>query len=212
MSRSKSKLTSEAKLILAYKTKYSDRKPYSKYRTRLRRLAVCLDTLKSKRNSEKLDTKKIYYTYVYLDPRYPAKFKGQYKYILPSGLVLYFSHKPFYVGKGKGSRMLAHLKGSSEGYIDSERNPFKTNVINKILQLGLEPIIIDTASRFNEALALAFEIDMIGGIGRRDRKLGPFTNLTDSGEGTSGRNQTDEAKAKISLKLTGRPATGKGAK
>jgi hypothetical protein len=55
-----------------------------------------------------------YYVYVYLDPRK----KGNFNYNEYS-----FEYEPFYVGKGKKSRYLRHLK-------TNEWNPIKNNKIN----------------------------------------------------------------------------------
>src|SRR5262245_6652747 len=51
-----------------------------------------------------------YYVYLYVDPR---------------------SNKPFYVGKGKGQRVLAHLSASGESR--------KAQVIAELKALGLQP-------------------------------------------------------------------------
>lgn len=41
-------------------------------------------------------------------------------------------------------------------------------------------------------MALAFEIDLIAGIGQRSRQSGPLANLTEGGEGQAGYKQTKE--------------------
>jgi hypothetical protein len=82
----------------------------------------------------------MYYVYEYIDPR---------------------NMKPFYVGKGKGDRKFSHLKESE----DETVNLKKWRKINKILSLGLEPIINiivddiqdeDTAYLIEEAYILKY--------------------------------------------------------
>lgn len=77
-----------------------------------------------------------YYVYVYSDPD---------------------THKPFYVGKGKGNRVFAHLTDDS----DSE----KVEYIKKLLSSGKEPIIEILVHGVDEETALKVEaaaIDLIG--------------------------------------------------
>jgi len=73
-----------------------------------------------------------FYVYTYIDPR---------------------SFKPFYYGKGHGSRQFSHLLDSKE----SE----KTTRINEIRKEGLEPIIRVVAKGLTEEQALLVEKTMI---------------------------------------------------
>ena len=160
-------------------------------------------------HGQTLSASVVFYCYVYLDPRHP----GDYKYVLPSGKIVKFKFRPFYVGKGKGNRAYAHLGCALRGY--------RTNKIKAIRKAGLEPLVLVTTKLFTEAIALAGEIDLISGIGRLDIGTGPLTNLTDGGEGLAGVIKSDESlkkqvasrkgykhsqetKDKIAIKATGR--------
>lgn len=140
------------------------------------------------------NTKNIYYTYIYLDPRKPGKFKYD---------NLNFDHEPFYVGKGHGKRKDFHLY-----CYDTETNKIKLNKIKKIISLGLVPIIKCIRENLSEKESLNLEIETIFKIGRikskydietRLCKIGTLLNLTDGGEGTSGHKQTDAVKSKMSF-------------
>ncbi|MEK9207328.1 MAG: GIY-YIG nuclease family protein [Patescibacteria group bacterium] len=78
-----------------------------------------------------------YYVYVYIDPR---------------------NFEDFYYGKGKGSRRYAHLKDDS----DSE----KSQRIQAIQKLGLEPIIRVIAKDLAEREAFLIEKTLIWKLGR----------------------------------------------
>lgn len=112
----------------------------------------------------------IYYVYILRDPRK--------------------ENEPFYVGKGKDRRAESHLASNNDD------NPFKANVINKIRNSGLEPIVEYYNENLTESVAFTQEIALIKQYGRRDLGLGPLTNLTDGGEGTSGHIRTEESQAK----------------
>ena len=60
----------------------------------------------------------IYYVYAYLDPRKGGKFKYE---------DIEFDYEPFYIGKGKNSRMIRHLN------LNNEHNQLKKNKIKKIV-------------------------------------------------------------------------------
>lgn len=127
------------------------------------------------------------YVYIYLNPLKP----GVYKY----GEYL-FEYEPFYVGKGIKQRFLSHVCESDEKCI----NKLKHNVINKIKKnnFDLKDYIFKLHEEITDSVACEKEIELIKLIGRRDKKLGPLTNLTDGGEGASGRFLSEEAKQKIS--------------
>jgi len=132
---------------------------------------------------QKYSRKKIFYVYVILDPRKPGKHRfGRWV----------FHYEPIYVGKGSGNRAYAHLLTSG-----GSKNPFKRNKIRKIRSEGLEPIVIIKRTKLTEKQALELEIRLIARIGRTNTKQGPLTNLTDGGEGTSGRKMSNLTKAKI---------------
>ena len=98
---------------------------------------------------------------------------------------------PFYVGKGTKDRYLVsrHIRKSSP-------NPFLKNKIRKV---GTENIKIQFLHKnLNEEQAFYLEEYYIAGIGRRDLGLGPLCNLTNGGEGDSGRIFSEEHKRKLS--------------
>ena len=105
-----------------------------------------------------------FYVYALLDPRKPGGFQYE-KYK--------FSHEPFYIGKGQGTRMYQH---TSKSELNRNRNPFKNRKILKILKLGLKPIKIKIEDNITENNALNFEKYIIEHIGRY-ASGGPLTNL-----------------------------------
>lgn len=109
---------------------------------------------------------KIFYVYVYLDPR-------------KVGTYIYneycFDYEPFYAGKGKELRMYSHLK------CKDKFNPKKNNKIKKIFEQKLEPLIIKIKENLTEDAAVNLEIDIIKLIGMEEK--GPLTNLTNGGTG-----------------------------
>lgn len=107
-----------------------------------------------------------YYVYGYLDPRKPGKYK-YYDYE--------FNHEPFYIGKGKNSRILRHLKNNN-------RNKIKLNKIDKIRKEGFEPIIVKIVKNLTNEESLKIEKILIEKIGRYIKGEGPLTNYTKGGE------------------------------
>jgi hypothetical protein len=155
-----------------------------------------IDEVKPK---EEIKTEKsIYYVYVYCDSRKPGKF--QYK-----DLDYVFDYEPFYVGKGKGSRIYNHVSEADFWFnhisngktIDKECNKQKIYKILKVYDDGHFPIIKIKENLTNED-SKKFEILCITNIGRLDLKTGPLTNLTNGGDGNSGQVVSDETKKKIS--------------
>lgn len=146
-----------------------------------------------------MNNEKIYYNYVYLDPRKPGK------YIYDDYV---FDYEPFYVGKGKNERKHEHVE-----YIlshDNFKNTCKNNIIKAILSVNLEPIIIEYYSNLTEQEAFDNEIKMIRIIGTSRRisshdeiRKGPLANRQAGGLGGA-IHWTDEARAnrsKISRKI-----------
>jgi len=131
-----------------------------------------------------------YYLYVYLDPRKP----GIYKY---QDLEFYF--EPFYVGISKSKNR--HLEHLDEVY----RANSKTHKCNKIRtikeQTGNNPDIIKLFVNLSKDEAIRLEIEYIKKIGRSDFELGPLTNHTNGGDGTSGYVQSKKQKDQHSQKL-----------
>jgi len=137
----------------------------------------------------------IYYTYLFLNPLKPGKFKyNEHE----------FEYEPFYVGKGKGKRWQTHLK---EENIIVEKNKHKNNIIKQILSINKNPILIKLYENISEKEAFDYEIYLISLIGRSDLNTGPLTNLTAGGDGcvkrsnNYGRPTSDETKKKISEKI-----------
>lgn len=107
----------------------------------------------------------IYYTYQLRDPR---------------------STKPFYIGKGKEYRAWDHLKGVDYTH--------KSNTIQKIIREGFEVQVEILYKDLPEPIAFSLEKLFIKRYGRRDNGTGCLTNLTDGGEGSSGRVLDEESK------------------
>ena len=117
-----------------------------------------------------------FYVYVYLDPRKPGDYNyGEY----------HFDYEPFYVGKGSNGRMYEHLTFKGQKV---NTNKFFINKIKKIIYLcNLNPIIVKYMENLFENVSFELEIKMINIIGRQDLKTGPLCNLTNGGEGPTGR-------------------------
>lgn len=174
----KSKLTT---IIEAYKVRHLSNTPDINYRHKLEGLMSELATLRIQESDFRFEESNYFrfYTYVILNPLKP----GRFRYVCPSGKVVSFNHEVFYVGKGRGDRAYMHLFQAK----DLENKSQKCRTIRKIWKADKEPKIIIMPSRVSDFMAMAFEIDLIAGIGRRDKKQGPLANLTDGGDGTSGR-------------------------
>ena len=197
MSR-KARMAATTSIITNFKTKTSK---LIDHRQKLLSLAVELQELYKPNIRLDIDFDANYfdcYCYVYLDPRKP----GKYNYLLPSGKQVKFNYEPFYIGKGTGTRVDKHLEEARLKTIKSH----KLQTIRNIWEEGFDnPIRITTASKVSECMALAFEVDLIAGIGRRDKKLGPLANRTDGGEGVSGRIQSQATKDKKRISMLTSP-------
>ena len=98
---------------------------------------------------------------------------------------------PFYIGKGKGRRY--YIKGHL--HKDSANCLLK----NKIRKVGVDNVEIHLLHRdISEEEAFSWERYWIKYIGRRDLKEGTLCNLTDGGEGESGRIVSEETRQKLS--------------
>jgi len=89
---------------------------------------------------------------------------------------------PYYIGKGKG---------------------FRLYVKKRIMPLPSKDRIIYLKRNLTEQEAIKHEIYMIAVYGRKDNGTGILRNLTDGGEGTSGRVVSEEQKEIQSLKMSG---------
>lgn len=125
---------------------------------------------------------KIFYVYALLNPLKPGKFEY--------GKIT-FDYKPFYIGKGKGNRYHHHLMPCAINIFD--KNRYKINTIKHIRSFGVEPIVIRLFDNLSENSSFNREIFLIKLIGREN-----LTNMTDGGEGCSGRKWT---KKQMDLRL-----------
>lgn len=135
----------------------------------------------------------IYYTYCLLDPTKPGIFKY-------GNLKLNF--EPFYVGKGKGKRALNHFAETSFTRIT---NKHKTNKIRKLIREGYEIPIHIISNCLKEKTAFHLECKYIDLIGRRNTHTGNLLNLTDGGEGGSGKVVTAQMRKNMSEGLKNMP-------
>lgn len=92
----------------------------------------------------------------------------------------------FYVGKGHGNRAWV-TTGRSKHWKNIES---KHGITVEIAESGLQ-----------EWYAFELESELISLYGRKDKKQGNLINLTDGGEGVSGRLLTGESRAKLSRTL-----------
>lgn len=109
---------------------------------------------------------------------------------------------PFYVGKGKGNRHLAHLQEAKKSST-KDTNKLKINTIKKMLNEGKEPSIVFVDKNIDEDSAFELEEFLISEIGRIDLKTGTLTNLTNGGDGASGTIITESTRNKRRLKMQG---------
>jgi hypothetical protein len=133
---------------------------------------------------------KIYYVYILLDPRKP----GIYDY--GNNRILNF--EPFYVGKGKGSRLYCHEKTALKKLRNkrSLKENHKLNKIKNIINAGLRVISKKVKTNLTEKQAFLLETKVIVFIGRSDLGKGPLTNHSDGGEGPS--NPSEKRRKRLS--------------
>ncbi len=203
--------TKESAVIAAYPKQNPKRKPAKtklEYQLKIARLATQLEEAKHGFNVNDLNAPDgegvlcEYYAYVYLDTRKP---KGNYEYVTPAGKILKFPYPPFYVGQGKGNRSQVHLKAAlrDESCVTKERS-IKARTIRAIVSSGKFPEIRILSSLLIRSLAIALEIDLIAGIGRRKLGTGPLSNMTDGGEGVHGFILDEKTRSKMSRKQRAR--------
>lgn len=128
-----------------------------------------------------------YYIYVYLDPRK----SGHYCYN-----DICFLYEPIYIGKGKENRYLDHINKLENHYNRLLKRKIKTILKNNH---NIKDYIIFFKNNISENDSLNIENKLIKEIGRIDLKTGTLTNMTDGGEGVSGKIVSDETKMKLSL-------------
>lgn len=121
--------------------------------------------------------------------------------ILGSSFYVYIyrdlDNTPLYVGKGRGKRF-RHYFYESNGKVLSGRNIHLVHKVRKVLRdstccLYPELIFVDS-----EEEAFDLEIYYIRKFGRADKNLGTLYNLSDGGEGTSGRIVSLEERIRLS--------------
>lgn len=97
--------------------------------------------------------------------------------------------QPFYVGKGKGKRCKTH-----KTFGNKHRNKHIAHVFEKAAKLSLEVPVVKVREDMSELEAFETEKALISAIGRDDIGLGPLANLTDGGDGPTGRRATEAQK------------------
>lgn len=117
-------------------------------------------------------------------------------------LRLATSELPFYIGKGKGNRSSHHFYPSNLA-----RNSLKSNTIKKATREGVE-VLVETLHRTpDEAAAFKLEAELIAQYGRKDNSTGILANLTDGGEGASGKKVGDSTRRKLAAGRLGTTVT-----
>ena len=137
------------------------------------------------------------------------KFKVQHSTVKSSKRFYVYLHRiyykdtntyvPVYVGKGTGDRKTNHFADLEKGTHSNRLFQIVFDRYNSMLNLGIEKgewriqtfVSIDQSFLY-EWEAFSIERDLIKEYGRRDNGTGCLVNLTDGGEGTSGREFTEE--------------------
>jgi hypothetical protein len=107
---------------------------------------------------------------------------------------------PFYVGKGQYDRCFHHILKLHDP--NQFHNRHKKHTIQKILNEN-EKVIIKIVFSGKEDDCLSEEVRLIKKYGRRDIGTGILTNLTDGGEGVSGKIYSEEEKEKRRQRMLG---------
>lgn len=132
----------------------------------------------------------MYYTYVYLDPRVNGNFIYE---------NLKFDYVPIYVGKGKNTRDVSHLKKCLVA--NPGTHPFYDK-LRKIISDGYQPIIVKIKEFNEENDSLKHEKYLISLI-KRIIDNGTLLNLTEGGiGGDTFSGQTDKRKLEIRDKIS----------
>ena len=125
-----------------------------------------------------------FYCYVLLDQRKQGKFSY-------SGLDVCFLYEPFYVGKGSKNRVVKHFKENRK-FCANEMKWSKIKAIQNTLHE--DPFYIMLEDGMKEEAALAMEIVVIDGIGRKNIGMGPLLNMEAGGANPPKFNDFDEDK------------------
>jgi hypothetical protein len=127
-----------------------------------------------------------FYVYVYLDNRKPGEWRFN---------DIIFKFQPFYIGKGKGTRINQHLQPMLLNH-----NTIKNNKIKSIIrETGELPIHYKIFENLIFEESNLIEISIIKKFGRINLNNGILSNMTDGGEGFKTMIFTDEAKKNMSL-------------
>ncbi len=97
----------------------------------------------------------------------------------PAGFYIYTyinpgTNEPFYIGKGRGDRVFRHLRRPSYYKI---RDSFFYRKLRKMLDEGVEPLILIIKENLTEEIAYDIESDLIRLVGTRANGTGPLCNL-----------------------------------
>jgi len=119
-------------------------------------------------------------------------------------LINPLNNEPFYIGKGTGSRARRHEYNVIHS--GTHFNPYVLTIITAIIEQNKKVIISYIAEQLNHNEAVLKEIEIIEKYGRINNKTGILCNLTDGGEGSTGRifSHTEETKSKIRKTLKNR--------
>jgi len=101
-------------------------------------------------------------------------------------LINPITNLPFYVGKGNGNRMYEHEKSVRSGN-RIRSNRMVVGTIKKILNENKSVIYKKVYENKIESDALKLEIEEIKKYGRRNNNTGILCNMTNGGDGFSGR-------------------------
>lgn len=126
-----------------------------------------------------------FYIYVYLDNRKPGEWSFN---------DVHFKYQPFYIGKGRGSRINCHLQPKQ-----LNQNTIKNNKIKSIIrETGELPLHYKIFENISFDLSNQIEINMIKHFGRINLNNGILSNMTDGGEGFKNMIFTEGSKKKMS--------------
>lgn len=117
------------------------------------------------------------YIYVFTDTTKPGNFVYN-EYV--------FEYEPFYVGVSSEDtihkREQVHIRYARLKK-DVTKNKYKMNIINKIIDLGLSPVVYRVHENMEKEKAFELEKHIISIIGNRYDESGPLVNISAGGEG-----------------------------
>jgi len=111
--------------------------------------------------------------------------------------------QPFYIGKGSNGRVDQHRVEAKSLLHSSGRKLYKVSIIHFLWKQCLDFEESIEFENLTEQEAHEIESEAILAYGRRDLKTGILANLTNGGEGCSGRPCSDETKMRISQAQAG---------